>query len=358
MCPFFITDYKVLCCYLPLSISSLSSSLLRKGDFRAATETKRFFHTSTVFMVGIPDCAQKQNLKINPWFVTGFIDAEGCFHVSIVENTSLKVGHSVRAIFQISLHKKNKGLLEKIKYFFGVGQVVQRKDGAYFYQVTSLNDLLLIIEHLEKYPLITEKHADFRLFKQVVDLMLKQQHLIESGLAKIVDIKASMNFSKISVSLQSKFPKIKPVERPKVLSVQTYDFNWVSGFVEGEGCFFVNIFKRKESALGEGVKLVFKITQDYKNIEILTKLIEIFSCGKFYDQSSKVKVKDFMVTGITNITQKIIPFFLAYPLQGAKRKEFKDFVIVAELMKNKAHLNKYGLEQIHGIKSGMNSKRV
>ena len=86
MCPFFISDYKVLCCYLPLSISSLNSSLLRKGDFRAATETKRFFHTSTVFMVGIPDCAQKQNLKINPWFVTGFIYAEECFHVSITEN--------------------------------------------------------------------------------------------------------------------------------------------------------------------------------------------------------------------------------------------------------------------------------
>ena len=65
-----------------------------------------------------------------------------------------------------------------------------------------------------------------------------------------------------------------------------------------------------------------------------------------------------MVTGIINITQKIIPFFLAYPLQGAKRKEFKDFVKVAELMKNKAHLNKYGLEEIRGIKSGMNSKRV
>ena len=64
MCPFFISDYKVLCCYLPLSISSLSSSLLRKGDFMSATETKRLFHTSTVFMVGIPDCAQQNKKKL------------------------------------------------------------------------------------------------------------------------------------------------------------------------------------------------------------------------------------------------------------------------------------------------------
>ena len=42
-------------------------------------------------MVGISDCAQ-QNLKINPWFVTGFVDAEGCFQVSITENKELNLG--------------------------------------------------------------------------------------------------------------------------------------------------------------------------------------------------------------------------------------------------------------------------
>ena len=74
-----------------------------------------------------------------------------------MDNTSLKVGKSVRAIFQISLHKKDKVLLEKINDFFGVGKIIQRKDGVYYYQVTSLNDLFIIIEHLEKYPLITQK---------------------------------------------------------------------------------------------------------------------------------------------------------------------------------------------------------
>jgi hypothetical protein len=108
---------------------------------------------------------------------------------------------------------------------------------------------------------------------------------------------------------------------------------------------------------GEGVKLVFKLTQDQRNREILTKLIQTFSCGKVYNQSSKVKVQDFMVTGLTDITEKIIPFFLAHPLQGAKKKEFEDFVKVAELMINKAHLTREGLEQIRKIKSGMNFKR-
>jgi hypothetical protein len=64
-----------------------------------------------------------------------------------------------------------------------------------------------------------------------------------------------------------------------------------------------------------------------------------------------------MVTGLIDIVENIIPFFLAHPLCGAKKKEFEDFVKVAELMKNKAHLSKEGLEQIRDIKSGMNFKR-
>lgn len=63
------------------------------------------------------------NLKnnLNPWFITGFSDAEGCFHVSIVDKAGLKAGKSVRVLFQISLHKKDKALLDQIKNYFCVG---------------------------------------------------------------------------------------------------------------------------------------------------------------------------------------------------------------------------------------------
>jgi len=128
--------------------------------------------------------------------------------------------------------------------------------------------------------------------------------------------------------------------------------------VDGEGCFFVNIYKRKDSILGEGVKLSFKVTQDNRNSVLLASLVDIFGCGAVYSQGKKtVTVQDFMVTALSDITDKIIPFFLAHPLQGVKQKEFADFVRVAELMKNKAHLTKTGLEKIRVIKGGMNSKR-
>nr|YP_009262122.1 hypothetical protein [Chrysoporthe deuterocubensis]AMX22197.1 hypothetical protein [Chrysoporthe deuterocubensis] len=188
--------------------------------------------------------------------------------------------------------------------------------------------------------------------------MIEQKHRTIEGLGKIVNIKAAMNFGVLSENLLSKFINVEPVERSLVRNVEIYDSNWVSGFVEGEGCFFVNIYKRKDSVLGEGVKLVFKITQDKRNNEILALFSNIFGCGKVYNQSSKGGVQDFMITGLGDITNKVIPFFLAHPLKGAKLKEYQDWCKVAELMQNKEHLTKDGLEKIRSIKLGMNFKRT
>lgn len=162
---------------------------------------------------------------INPGFISGFIDAEGCFHVSVVEHKNLKIGYSVRVIFQISLHEKDKALLDSIKDYFGVGKVIARKDGVYYYQVTQIKDLLLILDHLAKYPLITQKRVDCELFKEVVYLMMEKKHLTKEGLAKIVNIKAAMNFEVLSDKLLSNFSDVKPVERPVVKDTNIYDVN-------------------------------------------------------------------------------------------------------------------------------------
>jgi len=298
------------------------------------------------------------NNKLNPTFVSGFTDAEGCFHVSIINKADLKLGKSVRVLFQISLHRKDKALLHQIKDYFGIGEVIDRKDGAFYYKVSQIRDLMRIIDHFNKYPLLTEKCADFELFKQIVEIVSRKEHLSEEGLQKIVNIKASMNFEKLSDSLKASFPNTVPVNRPVIKDTAIYSPEWLSGFVDGEGCFTINIYKRKDTVLGEGVKLVLKITQDKRNEELLENFVKVLGCGGLYSQSKTGNVIDFMVTGFSNITDKVIPFFLAHPLQGAKRKELADFIKVAELMKLKAHLTKEGLEQIRTIKDGMNTKRL
>jgi hypothetical protein len=65
----------------------------------------------------------------------------------------------------------------------------------------------------------------------------------------------------------------------------------------------------------------------------------------------------YSVAGIKDLTTVIIPHFLNYPLLTQKAADFVLFQRVVELMTNKAHLTKPGLELLKKIKSGMNTGR-
>nr|ATI20541.1 LAGLIDADG endonuclease [Ophiognomonia clavigignenti-juglandacearum] len=171
-----------------------------------------------------------------------------------------------------------------------------------------------------------------------------------------------MNFGVLPETLNAEF-KVNPDplgdrELMKSETRRIPDINWIRGFIEGEGCFYINIYKRKDTSLGLGVKLVFKVTQDSRNQGVLELLCAALDCGKLYNQSSKSKVQDIMVTGIGDILGKIIPFFENNPLLGAKLQDFHDFVKVAKMMENKLHHTREGIEAIRSIKDGMNSKRT
>jgi hypothetical protein len=63
-------------------------------------------------------------IKLDPWFITGFTDAEGCFLVSIIKDKEYRLGWSVSPKYHINLHQKDKAILEQIKKFFLVGALI------------------------------------------------------------------------------------------------------------------------------------------------------------------------------------------------------------------------------------------
>lgn len=73
-------------------------------------------------------------------------------------------------------------ILNGMKTYFGVGQFAAKKDGSCVYYVQSNKDLAVIIDHLDKYPLITQKRADYLLFKTVANLVNNKKHLSMEGL--------------------------------------------------------------------------------------------------------------------------------------------------------------------------------
>ena len=97
--------------------------------------------------------------------------------------------------FRIDLHCRDLLLLRKIQSFFGVGIINQYESkNSVVYSVQSLRDIInVIIPHFDQYPLITQKRADYLLFKQGIELLnLKARSNIES-IQEIVSIKASLN---------------------------------------------------------------------------------------------------------------------------------------------------------------------
>jgi hypothetical protein len=83
------------------------------------------------------------------------------------------------------------------------------------YMINSKKDLTILINHLDKYPLLTKKLADFILFKQAVKLIINKTHLTVEGLYQIINIKAAMNLG-LSDLLKYEFNKFTPVERPVI----------------------------------------------------------------------------------------------------------------------------------------------
>lgn len=108
--------------------------------------------------------------------------------------------------FSIRLHIKDLELLKLIQSFFeGLGTIVFQADKEAIFRVSSVKELEGIINHFDKYPLITQKWADFILFKQAFEIVKCQKHLTLEGLNELVSIKAAMNKE---VSLYSVFPSL------------------------------------------------------------------------------------------------------------------------------------------------------
>ena len=126
-------------------------------------------------------------------------------------------GYNVTPEFKIELHNRDSYLLREIHAFFRVGSFSEYEDlNKVIYSVQSYRDLSnVIIPHFDKYPLITQKQADYLLFKQAIELLnLKSQSDID-GIQSIIGLKASMNLG-LSDKLMNEFPSVISTIRPVV----------------------------------------------------------------------------------------------------------------------------------------------
>ena len=213
----------------------------------------------------------------------------------------------MQAAFQIRMHYKYSDLLVLVQQFFkGVGFfTTDVKANTVNYSVTKLSDLInIIIPHFENYPLQSAKKLDFELWTQCIEIMANKEHLTESGLNKIVSIKSSLNKG-LSDDLMTAFPVNSSAIRPQVMSPKIIDPNWVSGFVNGEGCFYL---VTKKSLKGGSVGFRLLVTQHIRDADLLKSLIDYLGCGKYYPRPRTTMYGDYLVTSLDDFKNKIIPF--------------------------------------------------
>ncbi|OGF82204.1 hypothetical protein A3B18_04135 [Candidatus Giovannonibacteria bacterium RIFCSPLOWO2_01_FULL_46_13] len=114
---------------------------------------------------------------------------------------------------------------------------------------------------------------------------------------------------------------------------------------------------------GVRVQMHFHIKMQEKDRPLLEKVKNTLGCGVVYFQKEKrvnhCQCYRYTVHSQKDIVEKIIPFFTKHPLQSvSKRKSFKMFCKIAQLMGNGVHLTKKGIEKIRLLKSQMNQKTV
>lgn len=92
------------------------------------------------------------------------------------------------------------------------------------------------------------------------------------------------------------------------------------------------------------------MTQHSRDIVLLQGFESFFGCGKSLLRNGSL-VGDYKVSGVKDLSEKIIPFFEEYPFLGGKMISFKRLSHVVDIVKKGDHLTEEGLNRIRYIKS-------
>ena len=116
---------------------------------------------------------------------------------------------------------------------------------------------------------------------------------------------------------------------------------WIVGFVDGEGCFNLDAHIKKDMKWKVQIQPEFTVVQNEIDLQILYALKEYFGCGTVtVNRTDKSGTRwQFRVKSITELTEKIIPFFEEHSLKTKKKIEFQSFRTICLQMKAKYHLN-------------------
>ena len=135
--------------------------------------------------------------------------------------------------------------------------------------------------------------------------------------------------------------------------------SYISGYVDGEGCFNVSLAPRSTLRAGWEVRPSISVSQNGDRAEVLTLIQSYFDCGTLRPDRSDKTLK-WETRSLAPILDRVLPHFRQYPLLSSKQKDFEHFASVCEAMAREEHRTVCGLREIvrHAGQMNPSGKRI
>lgn len=102
----------------------------RYNNIIANSNFKRLLHTTYINKL-------EAKTNLDPWFITGLVDAEGSFMLGFFNSDTYRMGYQIQAIFKIASRSEDLDLLSQVQKFFGLGKITKHGETSSQYTVKS-----------------------------------------------------------------------------------------------------------------------------------------------------------------------------------------------------------------------------
>ena len=112
---------------------------------------------------------------------------------------------------------------------------------------------------------------------------------------------------------------------------------WIVGFVDGEGCFNLDVHVKPEMRWGIQMQPEFTVVQHEVDVQILHALKNYFGCGSVAVNHATSTRMHYRCKNVVHLHTRIVPFFEQHLLKTKKRVEFERFRDIVRLMHDGYH---------------------
>lgn len=128
---------------------------------------------------------------VNDAWLSGLIDAEGCFNVSLFKRKSMALGYQVKMRFMID----QKDSLKEMTYLKNILNLflTYRTDTMHRIESNSLLKVPITLKYIDVYNLKSKKKESYNKWKNIYYMVLDKQHLNQEGLNNIKILSKEIN---------------------------------------------------------------------------------------------------------------------------------------------------------------------